>query len=171
MTQWQLSSSCCLLSHNWLLLKFMKYWTLAKINYIPWSLFLCNHLFPSSFNILSCPNPAFTNPLTNEDARFCRAESTLDGPNVLPIKKMSTYYRHFILKAHSKNWQFHWKKNPTLTGLFQMRFIYIFRYFGFHDIQLEKKKLHVCHNPYNFVPPLITVYRFIFLLFKKKKFS
>lgn len=109
-------------------------------NYIPWSLFLCNHLFPSSFNILSCPNPAFTNPLTNEDARFCRAESTLDGPNVLPIKKISTYYRHFILKAHSKNWQFHWK-NPknSLTCLFQMRFIYIFRYFGFHDIQLEKK--------------------------------
>lgn len=167
MTQWQLSSSCCLLSHNWLLLKFMKYWTLAKINYIPWSLFLCNHLFPSSFNILSCPNPAFTNPLTNEDARFCRAESTLDGPNVLPIKKMSTYYRHFILKAHSKNWQFHWKNPKKQSYWFVPNEIYIYlQVFWVPWYPTGKKKqLLVCHNPYNFVPPLITVYRFIFLLF------
>lgn len=43
---------------------------------LPWSLFLYNHLLPSSVSSLSCPKAALTKPFTKEEAKFMRAEST-----------------------------------------------------------------------------------------------
>lgn len=60
-------------------------WNLKKKVHIPCSLFLYSHLWPSSGVIsLSVPKAALTRPLTNEAAKFCRAESRLLEPIVLP---------------------------------------------------------------------------------------
>lgn len=78
-----------LISHAW------------KTFHLPCSLFLNSHLCPSSTVMsLSVPNAALTSPLTNEEARFWRAESRLLGPMLLPTSERNTYKWRYFLFFH-----------------------------------------------------------------------
>lgn len=69
----------------------------------PCSLFLYSHLLPSSISSLSWPKAALTNPFTNDEAKFCRAESTLDGPIELPTKwQTKLFWRIHVSPAETR---------------------------------------------------------------------
>ena len=51
---------------------------------LPCSLFLYGHLLDSSMRSLSWPKAELTKPFTKDEAKFCRAESTVLGPIVVP---------------------------------------------------------------------------------------
>lgn len=66
---------------------------------LPWSLFLYNHLLPSSVSSLSCPNAALTKPFTKEEAKFMRAESTWEPLPPNP-EVYRDHTRHQKLPSH-----------------------------------------------------------------------
>ena len=46
---------------------------------------------------LSCPNAALTKPFTNDEARFCLAESTFDGPIEPPVITINNYMIYYMI--------------------------------------------------------------------------
>lgn len=74
---------------------------------VPWSLFLYNHLLPSSVNSLSCPNAALTKPFTKEEARFIRAESTWEPLPPNPWTQKNKFNWRVDITKHIKRKMIH----------------------------------------------------------------
>lgn len=118
-----------------------------QVFFVPWSLFLYNHLLPSSVSSLSCPKAALTKPFTKEEAKFIRAESTWEplppNPVAYSTEVMQNANQLMINKTKiifSKN-----KKHADgLTVVFQVCFVDIIWDFGFHDVQLGMTR-QVCN--------------------------